>query len=104
MQPARLLLGEVVAGHLASSVAPFWGLGRPLGLQERLWLTIEWADGQRDDDIEDYPPWALLPRLREGWLDWDDEPHAGQYQVEWVQGDERTTLYTRLRPQQPRRG
>lgn len=95
-----LLLKGAPAGCLVSYVEPMWGLGRPFRLQERVWLTIEWADGQRDEDIEDYEPWILRDALAQRWLDWDEEPHAGRYTVDWLSGDERTTLLQRLRPQQ----
>ncbi len=94
----------VLTGYLTSSVSPFWGLGRPFRLQERVWMTIEWTDGQRDEEIEDYEPWAFLKRLQTGWLDWDDEPHAGRHKVEWVNGDERIALRRRLHPEQKDRG
>lgn len=79
----RLLRDGVLAGYLISSVDPFRGLAHPLRLQERVWMTIEWADGKRDQEIEDYEPWVFLEGLRLGWLDWARDRHAGRYRVEW---------------------
>jgi hypothetical protein len=101
---AQLLADGVLAGYLVSSVQPYWGLGHPFRLQERVWLTIEWADGQRNEDIEDYEPWVLLDGLRAGWLDWDEKPHEGRYKVEWVHGDEQVVLMHRLQPHEKDRG
>ncbi len=101
---AQLLADGVLAGYLVSSVQPYWGLGHPFRLQERVWLTIEWADGQRNEDIEDYEPWVLLDGLRAGWLDWEEKPHEGRYKVEWVHGDEQVALRRRLHPHEKDRG
>lgn len=61
-------------------------------------MTIEWVDGQRDEEVEDYEPWTLVNELRRGSLDWDEGPHAGHYTVDWVGGDDRTALVQRLSP------
>ncbi len=101
----HLLADGVLAGYIASAVQPYWApLGHPFRLQERVWLTIEWADGQRDEEIEDYEPWVFLDGLRSGWLDWDEGPHEGRYKVEWVHGDERVGLMRRLGPDDKDRG
>jgi hypothetical protein len=97
------------AGHLVFSgerfgafvtwVAPFWGLGRPFSIQERVFMSIEWADGRQDEEIEDYPPWAaFVDEVRAGTLEWTDSPHEGHYEVEWVDGDEKRAMLERLHP------
>jgi hypothetical protein len=94
----HLLADGEVAGSFVTWVSPFWGLAHPFRLQERVWMTIEWADGQCDEEIEDYEPWAFVDELRSGSLEWADHPHGGQYRVQWVAGDPKTALLRRLHP------
>ena len=96
---AHLVSNAERVGSFVTWVSPFWGLGRPFGLQERVWMSIEWADGQRDEEIEDYPPWAaFVDEVRAGTLAWTDPPHGGHYEVEWINGQEKRALLERLHP------
>jgi hypothetical protein len=65
-------------------------------MQEGVWMTILWADGQRDQNIEDYEPWSYVNELRDGVLDWDEPPHAGRYRVEWIDEAERAAERARI--------
>lgn len=84
--------GEVV-GHLASIVETFWGLGRPLGLQERVWILITWSDGRRERIEEDYPPWTSVTEIRDGWVSWKTDGSEGHYEVIWLDEPERSRLW-----------
>jgi len=104
LDPLRDGAGHLVSGgHQAAAlvtwVVPFWGLAKPFGLQERVFMTVEWADGQRAEEVEDYPPWrAFVPELLSGSLDWTDSPHTGHYEVVWAEGDDKVALLDRLHP------
>ena len=96
---AGLLLADgTVAGTLVTWVAPFWGLAHPFRLQERVWLSIEWADGQIDREVEDYEPWVFVNDLQSGHFVWSDDEHAGRYSVGWLDDEDRREALKRLHP------
>ncbi|WP_157720049.1 hypothetical protein [Microlunatus sagamiharensis] len=84
--------GEVV-GYIASRVSTFWGLGRPTGLQECLWLYFHYLDdpdGNAERSHlweEDYPPWAIRPELESG--SFYDHDRDATYEVRWLEGPAR---------------
>lgn len=96
---AGLLLADgTIAGTLVTWVMPFWGLAHPFRLQERVWLTIEWADGQIERELEDYEPWVFVNDLRSGRFVLSDDEHAGDYTVSWLDGEPRREALERLNP------
>ncbi|GAA1987766.1 hypothetical protein GCM10009718_26590 [Isoptericola halotolerans] len=71
--------GEV-AGHAATLVGEFWSPGRPLTIQQNVWIVVVWADGGgREHSFEDYPPWTVVSEIRGGSFSWDDGPRSGTY-------------------------
>jgi hypothetical protein len=84
--------GEV-AGYLFTRVAPFWGLGRPFGLQNGIWLYFHYLDDPNADPDnqqqweEDYPPWVLRDELEQGRF--HDPDRNTTYTVTWLTGAER---------------
>ncbi|MFE7408821.1 hypothetical protein [Isoptericola sp. NPDC057559] len=74
--------GEV-AGHVATMLGTFWSPGRPLTVQQQVWLVVVWADGERER-VEDYPPWSVVASIRAGEYVEDDGPHRGRYTVTWL--------------------
>ena len=87
---ATLTLDGVVVGYVASRVSTFWGLGRPTGLQECLWLYFHHLDDpdgnaeRRHLWEEDYPPWALRPELESG--SFHDHDRDATYAFSWLEG------------------
>jgi hypothetical protein len=73
------------AGHIASKLDTFWSPGRPLTVQQCVWLVVVWADGEKEPEVEDYPPWTVAQGIWNGVFVWDDPgPRGGEYTVEWV--------------------
>jgi hypothetical protein len=100
---AHLLAEGTIAGTLVTWVAPFWGLAHPFRLQERVWLSIEWADGQVDREVEDYEPWVFVDELRSGHFVLSDDEHKGSYSVAWLDGEDRREALKRLHPEHAER-
>ena len=75
--------GEL-AGHVATSLGTFWSPGRPLTIQQQVWLIVVWPDGEREDSFEDYPPWGIVTEIQTGTFTWDDGPRGGTYAATWV--------------------
>jgi len=84
----------VLLGHVATAVSPFWSPGRPLTIQQRVWLVVVWADGKKEWSEEDYPPWTYVREIGEGKLEWPyPGPREGVYEVAWlVQGEREAKL------------
>lgn len=100
---AELRLAEEIRGHVATSVVPFWSPGRPLTIQERVFLKITWADGRPVEVIEDYPTWELdkevwtvLDEMRDGVL--VPNSHDTQYSITWLDGAERERAWASYGP------
>ena len=87
------------AGHIATEVTTFWGLGRPFGLQWDVWLVVVWADGTKERAVQDYPPWAYVTEMKAGFLDWVDGPteaHHQRYDIQFLSPEEGRTARDRL--------
>lgn len=68
---------------MATALGSFWSPGRPFTLQDRVWLTVVWADGEREDPIEDYPPWSVVADVRAGHFRHEAPgPRQGEYLVD----------------------
>lgn len=87
---------DEVLGHLASVVETFWGLGRPFGLQERVWILVTWSDGRRERIAEDYPPWTSVTETRDGWVSWETDGSEVRYDVTWLGEPERSRLWPQV--------
>lgn len=92
-----LSLDGVVVGYIASRVSTFWGLGRPTGSQECLWLYFHYLDDpdgnakRRDLWDEDYPPWAIRPELESG--SFHDDDRDATYAFRWLEGPARREAF-----------
>ena len=76
-------------GHVATTLGTFRSATRPLTVQQRVWLVVVWADGQKERAEEDYPPWTYVREISEGVFVWPyPGPRSGEYQVEWVADDQ----------------
>jgi hypothetical protein len=85
------------AGHIATKLDTFWSPGRPLTVQQCVWLVVVWADGEKEPAVEDYPPWAVVQEIWNGAFVWEDPgPRGGEYTVEWLPGEERQTCWAAL--------
>ena len=92
-----LSLDGVVVGYVASRVDVFWGLGRPTGLQQCLWLYFHYLDDpdgnaeRRYRWEEDHPPWALRPELENG--SFHDHDREETYAFRWLDGAARREAF-----------
>ncbi len=71
--------GKVV-GHIATSVSKFWSPFSPLSLNWWVWSVIVWADGTKEQKLEDYAPWSYVNEMKNGKLEW----HGTIYSIEWL--------------------
>ena len=88
---AQLRQAGEARGHVATSVEHFWSFGRPLTMQERVFLKITWADGRPVEVMEDYPTWkndkevwTVVDELRSGVL--VPTTHDAEYTITWLEG------------------
>ena len=88
--------GDVVAGHVATTLSTMWSPGRPFTRQDWIWLVIVWANGDREAPIEDYPPWSIVKEIQDGALTWDDGDHRGTYSAEWLPADQSQATWAAL--------
>ena len=93
---AVLRQGDVVAGHIASTLSTMWSPSRPFTRQDWIWLLIVWTNGDRERPIEDYPPWSIVKEICDGVLTWDEGDHRGTYSVEWLPADQTPATWTAL--------
>lgn len=57
-------------------------------MQDWVWMIVVWADGDREDPIEDYPPWSYVSEVRSGvFVHEGPGPRRGEYVVEWLPAD-----------------
>ena len=86
-----------VAGYVATTLGPFWSPGRPFTMQDRVWLIVVWADGERGDPIEDYPPWSVVSEVRSGiFVHEEAGPRQGEYVVDWLLADQSEAQWAAL--------
>jgi len=100
---AELRLGEEIHGHVATSVEHFWSPGRPLTMQERVFLKVTWADGRSVEVIEDYPTWkhdkevwTVVDEMHDGVL--VPNSHDTEYSITWLNGDQRERAWLTYGP------
>lgn len=87
----------VTVGHVATTLGTFWSPGRPLTVQQWVWLVVVWADGLKEPAEEDYPPWSHVREIWDGVFVWlDGGPRGGEYTVEWLPDDEREGAWADL--------
>lgn len=80
--------GQTV-GHVATTLSSFWSPGRPLTMQQWVWLVVVWADGEKEWAEEDYPPLSSVREIGDGVFEWPHAgPRSGSYDVAWVPEDE----------------
>ena len=85
------------AGHVATALSTFWSPTRPLTVQQRVWLVVVWADGEKERAEEDYPPWTYVREIWDGTFSWPyPGPRSGEYTVEWLPDDEREAKWAEL--------
>jgi len=100
-----LSLDGVVVGYVASRVSGFWGLGRPGGLQQCLWLYFHYLDDpeaspdRHEQWEEDYPPWTLRRELEGGFF--HDHDREATYAFSWLEGTARHEAFTVVGLQEP---
>lgn len=92
---AGLFDEDTLVGHVATVVEPFWGLGAPVRIQERVWLLVTWIDGRREQLLEDYPPWTSVTELREGHFVWPDPRGDIDFTTRWLTGAEQQQAWQR---------
>ena len=91
---ASLHLDGAHVGYLATTVEPMRA-GLLLRRQERVWLLLTRLDGSRDPIQEDYAPWTSIAELREGHIHWVSPQGVADYEVRWLNGDERRQVWSR---------
>lgn len=75
--------GIELVGHVVSVVSSFWSPLRPLRKQSCVWFTVIWADGQRENPFDDYPPgWFTVEEIESGRFIWSQGTHQGEYKAE----------------------
>ena len=86
-----------IAGHVVTTLGTFWSPGRPLTVQQWVWLVVVWADGQKERAEEDYPPWTYVREIWDGVFVWPGPaPRGGEYTAEWLPDDERAATWDEL--------
>lgn len=87
-----------VAGHVATSVRTFWA---PLSFSRRrqwwVWYIVIWANGDREQPGEDYPPWTVVQEMQSGIFSWDEDgARGGTYEVGWLTAAAREQALAKL--------
>ncbi len=89
---AELKQNGKVVGHIATSVSKFWSPFRPFSLNWWVWSVIVWADGRKEQAIEDYSPWSYVKDMKNGKLEWNDT----NYDIQWLTPDRAKSKYKEL--------
>ncbi|MFD7312272.1 hypothetical protein, partial [Promicromonospora sp. NPDC059942] len=85
-----------IAGYISTELGTWWRTWNPFRIQQQVWLTVVWADGEQDV-YADQPPWdGVVPSIRAGEFNEDEEPHRGRYTVTWLSGAEREAKLAEL--------
>lgn len=87
-----LTRGGEVCGHVLTTRSWFWSPSSPFRRQWWIWYTIVWADGTREPETEDYPPFIAVAEMKAGFLNitGHDPVRSGRYDFEWQDTDDST--------------
>jgi hypothetical protein len=91
---ASVHLNGMHVGYLATKVEGM-RVGFLLRREERVWLLLTRLDGRREPVQEDYAPWTYITELEEDRIAWAAPDADVQYQVRWLEGDERRDAWSR---------
>ena len=90
---AEIKLNGQVVGHIATSVSKFWSPFNPLSLNWWVWSAIVWADGKKEQGLEDYSPWSYVADMKNGKLNWQDTT----YDIQWLSSSQAKDKYKQLK-------
>lgn len=91
---ASLHVDGAHVAYLATKVEPMRA-GLLLRRAVRVWFLLTRLDGSREPIQEDYDPWVYIPELGEGGITWASQGGDVDYDVTWLQGDERRDAWVR---------
>lgn len=69
--------------------------GLLLRRQGRVWLLLTRLDGSYDPIQEDYAPWFYISELRQGRITWASSGGDVEYEVRWLEGEQRRDAWGR---------
>lgn len=77
-------------GHVFTTRSWFWSPSSPFRRQWWIWYTVVWADGSREPETEDYPPFTAVTEMKSGFLDVisRDSGRSGRYDFEWLDAED----------------
>ena len=91
---ASLHIGGAHVAYLATKVESMRA-GLLLRRQAWVWLLLTRLDGSHEPIQEDYAPWYYIRELMEGGINWASRGGYVEYEVRWLEGDERREAWGR---------